>query len=436
MEAEQLTQQSGQRLIRGTVGAHLRVPLYREGYALVLNQALTSMLGIVYWVLAAHHFSPQVVGVNSAAISAMMFLAGVSQLNLMSAVVRFIPVMGRRSTRLVVSSYGLAVAVAAVAALVFLAGIELWAPALEYLSSTPWFTVWFIAATMAWCIFNLQDSVLVGLRAAVFVPLENFVYSLAKIALLVAAAAASWHHGIFASWTAGLTASLVAVNLFIFTRLLPRHVELNSGRSTAPTRREIARFVSADFLGSFFWLGATALMPLIVIQIAGAAENAYFSVAWMIALPIFAISSATGQSLVVSGSHDEAALPAYARRVLVQTASIVAPVALALAVAAAPVLSVFGTEYAHHSDTTLALLALAGIPHVVTFVYLSAYRVRRRMSRVVAVLGCLCGLAVVLGVGLLHVLGIAGVGLGWLIAESVVAATLLVIDRHTLWPVH
>jgi O-antigen/teichoic acid export membrane protein len=175
-------------------------------------------------------------------------------------------------------------------------------------------------------------------------------------------------------------------------------------------------------------------MPLIILDVKGATESAYFSLAWMIALPAFAVSAATGQSLVVSGSRDETALATYAHRVLIQTAGIVIPLALVLVVAAPSVLAIFGAEYARHSAATLALLALAAIPHVVTFIYLSVYRVRRRMSAVIGVMGAICGLALVAGVVLLQTFGIAGVGMGWLLAESLVAVFLLVTDRRALWP--
>jgi O-antigen/teichoic acid export membrane protein len=424
----------GRRLLRSALGAHLGIPLYRQGYALVLNSGLASLFGIVYWLLAARHYAPHVLGLNSAAISAMMFLAGLSQLNLMSALMRFIPVSGRQSTRFVLSSYLLSVTIAAVVALVFLLGLDVWAPTLRFLSSNPALVLWFIAATMTWCVFNLQDSVLIGVSAAMFVPLENVVYSVVKIALLVALVDASPHYGIFASWTAALVVSLLPVNLLIFRQLLPRHVRAGDDRLSSPTRHQIARFVSADYLGSLFWLGATMLMPVIVVALDGGTANAYFSLAWMIAAPLYAVSANTGASLVVTASRDEGGLPAYGRQVLTQTAGIVIPLAIVLAVAAPHVLSLFGAKYAAHSGATLSLLALSAIPNVVNALYVSVYRVRRRMSAVLMLLGCLCGLALGLGVTLLQLLGIPGVGLAWLIAQSLVAAVLLLIEPGALWP--
>jgi hypothetical protein len=208
--------------------AQLRVPLFRDGYALVLNSGLTALMGAVYWLVAAHEFSPRTLGVNSAAISAMMFLAGVAQLNLMSALLRFVPVAGAATKRLVVSAYAIATALGAVAGTVFVLGVRRWSPHLGFLLS-PAFLAWFVAATMAWCVFNLQDSVLTGLGRAVLVPVENQIFSTAKIVLLLALAAASPHYGILASWTAALVFSLVPVNLLIFRRLLPARARARGG---------------------------------------------------------------------------------------------------------------------------------------------------------------------------------------------------------------
>jgi O-antigen/teichoic acid export membrane protein len=416
------------------VRSHAATPLYGQGYALVLNSMITALLGVPYWLLAARHYSASSVGRNAAAISAMMFLAGVAQLNLMSALLRFIPVSGRRSIRLVTWSYLIAVSIAAGVSAVFLVGTDRWAPALRFLSSSPGFAVWFAAATMAWCVFNLQDSVLTAVQRAALVPVENAAASLAKIVLLVALVETSPRYGIFASWTAALVVSVIPVNILLFGRLLRRHDRDDAGELFPPTRRELVRYISADSVASLFWLAATTLMPVIVIAQVGAAANGYFSLAWMIALPLYAIGASTGASLVVAAAADEHHLTAYARKTTLQTLCLVLPPAAILAIAPGPVLGVFGDAYADHASATLRLLALSAIPNVLTALYVSSLRVQRRMLNVVGVLGGLCGLVVALSLVLLPTNGIAGVGLAWLISQLTMVTLLLILDRRLFWP--
>src|SRR5437588_13097426 len=76
---------------------HVRIPLHRDGYALALNSAFTAVTGLFYWIIAAKTYSAHAVGLNSALISSMMFLAGIASLNLPNILVRFLPGSGTRT---------------------------------------------------------------------------------------------------------------------------------------------------------------------------------------------------------------------------------------------------------------------------------------------------------------------------------------------------
>jgi O-antigen/teichoic acid export membrane protein len=193
-------------------------------------------------------------------------------------------------------------------------------------------------------VFNLQDSAMTGLDAAVLVPAENAVYGIAKIVLLVVLASVSPALGIFASWTAGLLFSIVPVNLAIFTVLLRRRGPVPDAAVKVPTAKEIVHFVAPDYLAALLWLAATTLMPVIVVAVAGATSNAYFSLAWMIILPIGAVSASMGVALVATASSEPQRLPEYARSTMRRTARLVIPGALLVAVASPWVVRLFGPQ--------------------------------------------------------------------------------------------
>jgi O-antigen/teichoic acid export membrane protein/aminoglycoside phosphotransferase len=408
--------------------SHLQVPLFRDGYALVANGGLTSALGVAYWLLAAHDYSARVVGINTAVISAMMFLSGIAQLNMMSALLRFLPLMGTRRGRLIAATYLVSTLASLLCAGVFLLGIEVWAPALHALRANAGMFVWFVAATVTWSVFNLQDAALTGLNGAIFVPVENTLYGIAKILLLGGLVGVSPHWGIFGSWTAGLLVSLVPVNLLIFARFVRRPPRVASDVVAAPKPAEIMRFAAPDFVGAMFWLGATTLMPVIVVGIAGATSNAYFSVDWMIVTPLLTISSATGSALVVTAARNPRQTARYTQDVLRQTAMMVLPASLLIAIGAPYILRLFGHGYAQHGAGTLALLAVSAIPNMLMTIYVRVYRVQQRMRAVVGLLAVQCGLVVALAVVLLNTMGIIGVGLAWLLSQTAVAVGLLTLE--------
>src|SRR5690348_11536423 len=63
-------------------------PLSRGGLALLINTALTGVLGFGYWIMAAHLFSTYAVGVAGALVAATTLFSGIGQLNLSGMLMR------------------------------------------------------------------------------------------------------------------------------------------------------------------------------------------------------------------------------------------------------------------------------------------------------------------------------------------------------------
>jgi len=408
-----------------SLATHIVTPLYRDGYALVLSSGITAVVGFVYWAVAARAYSPEAIGLNSVLISSMMFLAGISQLNLSNVLVRFVPTAGGHTRRLVLASYGASAVVAAAASATFIAVAARWSETFRVLDASVGLQLWFVGATIVWCIFVLEDGVLTGLGQAVWTPVESAFFSVAKLALLVVLATLLSTYGVFASWTIAVAAAVVPVNIFVFRRLIPRAVAAPPSESGV-TRREFVRYVAADYVGASCWLASVTLLPVIVAQEAGTAAAGYFSLAWIVAFPLLLVSANMGASLIVHGLRDQGELARLARQMVVQTWRVVVPAAAALALCGPYLLDVFGASYSHEGATLLRILAVAAVANVVNTIAVSAARVQRRMTFVVVVLASQCVLSLGLAVPLLRLYGIVGVGLAWLIGQVAVAAAVAV----------
>lgn len=405
--------------------ARLQAPLYRNGYAIVLSSGLTSALGLLYWVVATRLYSPAAVGLSAALISAMTLLANISQLNLKGALNRFLPRAGAGSGRLVTRSYLVTFCISGLASLIFLAGIDIWSPRLAFLTDRPELALCFVAATMAWTTFVLQDSVLAGIRQAGWVPVENLTFSVAKILLLFAFVATAPVLGVFVSWIVPVFMLIVPVNLLLFRRLIPRHVRATRGREEPVPARRIARYVAADYAAYSIWSATIDVLPLIVLSVLGATANAYFFVSWSIAYSLYLITSGMGMSMIAEASLDPERLHEHRRRALLETARLVVPAAVLLVVAAPAILDLLGDGYSGEAVTLLRLLAVSAVPYIIVGTYVNVARVERRMRTVVITYAILCGLVLALGLPLLSAVGINGLGIAWLAAQSVVAAVIV-----------
>jgi O-antigen/teichoic acid export membrane protein len=424
-----------QRIWTNRVLAHLRTPLYRNGYALLLNAVSTSALGVLYWILAARFYSIEAVGINSAAISTMIFLASAARLYLDGALIRFLPRSGAAATRLIQYSYVVGGVAAALVGAFFILGLDFWAPALGFLHTSPALSVGFVLATIATCIFVQQDGVLIGLRQAHWVPVENTLFASAKILLLIVLARRFPDYGIFASWVIPLLLSLIPVNLLIFRKLVPRHIQENHEPEVGIGAQQIIHYAGGLYAGFIFSAASLRLLPLIVLQVVGSSAAAFFTLPWMIVTSLQVVIPSMMGPLTVEASREQSQLVKYSRQAFAQTARLLVPVVLFMVIAAPYLLGLFGQSYASEAGLLLQLLSLATLPQIVTGLYFGIARVHRSVGGVIAVHASLFIMNLTLSYVFLNMFGITGVGIAWLISQVVVAFVLFFTQlRPILWP--
>jgi O-antigen/teichoic acid export membrane protein len=402
--------------------------LLRGGYSLLANTAVTSVLGMGFWVAAARLFSSVEVGRDTVLISVMIELSTVCQLNMGNGIVRFLPDFGARSARALGAVYGLSGAVALVVGSVFVLVAPGLSHELAYLGGDATLAVGFVAALVLWGVFALQDAALMATRRAPWVPVENGLFGALKLVALPLMLALGAVNGVFLAWVLPMALLLIPVNLLVFRRAIPTHLA-GAPRESSIVRlgpRRVARFLAQDYLASVFTQATLTVLPLLVIAILGARQSAYFAMPFTIAMAFdtFAYSACT--SLVVEATLDRERLRAltkvFARRVL----ALLVPAAALLSVAAPLVMLPFGHAYAEHGAGVLRLLMCASIFRIAIALFSAVARVQGRGRRLASVELLLLVLVLGPAIVLAHSHGIEGVGAAWLAANAVICAGVLV----------
>jgi O-antigen/teichoic acid export membrane protein len=393
--------------------------MYRTGYYLILGTGASGLLGVAFWALAARSYTAHVVGLSATAVSAMALVSGVCSLGLSAVLVRYLPVAGPSGRPLIVRSYALTIALSfAVGGLVALT-TDIWAPSLGFLGEDLW-PLAFACSTAAMTTFTLEDSVLTGLHAAAWVPLENTLYAVAKLVLLAVLAGLLPFAGPFVAWNLPLLPAIVLVNYLIFRRLIPR-----MPTSGGLERRKVISMAAGNYGGNLFGLLGNMYLPILVANQTSATEAAYFYVPWMISISVELVALNMMTSLTVEAALDLPRLRQLSRRALKQSLRLVVPVA-ALTVALAPLgLLVFGSEYADEGTTLLRLLALGAIPNAIVALGAGVARIEHRGWIVTAIQGFQFVFVVALSATLLPGTGIAAVGIAWTGCQFLLAAVLL-----------
>ncbi|GAA1860648.1 hypothetical protein GCM10009836_46010 [Pseudonocardia ailaonensis] len=403
----------------------LEIPLFRNAYALMLNTVVNSGFGLLYWIFAARTFDADEVGRGSALVSLMMLVSILTQLNFGQVLIRFLPRAGRSSARLVLVGYGLSTTLSLLAAAGVMAYCH-WAraPGDPLHVSLP-FAVWFMVSTAAWSVFNLQDNALTALRSSMWVALENGVYGVVKLVLLVVVAGTSLADGVFTSWTLPVIALLVPVNLLIFRRLLPRHHRASAPDAGLPERGTIVRYMAGDYAGQIFNQAVSSFLPVLIVHLMGSAEAAFLLPAQTVFIAMNLLTQSIVSSLVVEGARDAARAHEHAVAIAKRILVTVVPGAVLVALVAPWLLQLYGTEYRAHATTLLQLLMLSTLPHLVVTLYMTMSRLQNRTGPLAVIQGVH---AVVMLTGTILLsgrLGLDAVGWSWLGIETGLALAVL-----------
>ena len=118
----------------------LQVVRFSPSAFMMANTAIGSALGFLFWAAAAHAMSPGQVGLGSAYVAAVLFIATLAELGLGTVVIRFAAGMEAAASRRFINSAMTAVGIStACASFLFMLGIPVWSPELRALATSVFF---------------------------------------------------------------------------------------------------------------------------------------------------------------------------------------------------------------------------------------------------------------------------------------------------------
>jgi O-antigen/teichoic acid export membrane protein len=372
-----------------------RIPLYRSSFALVLTTALNAGLGLVFWILAARMYTTEEVGRGAAAVAALQLVSMIGCTGLTPALVRLIPPSRSGTRRLVLGTYAASLSIAVLAGVCVLVatslGVEpLAVPGYVYLIAIPVFVL-----------FTLQDGALIGLRREGLVPVENAAYGVVKIALLVAlSTAGAW--GIFVSWSITALALVLPVNLLLFLRFIPAHSAREASAQRELGTGDIVRFAGGNHVGGLLMALPDFLMPIIVLQAAGAEQNAFFYAAWSLVWPLRLIASNIANAFTAQAAEDDTGIRDLVVKAGLLAMAIFIPLVILLTAAAYPLLRyLFGLEYAENGAVVMRVLAPGLLFAAFLQLAVAFARVKRQVSRLLFLAVVYAAICVPLSIGLI-----------------------------------
>jgi len=403
----------------------LHVPLYSNALYLILANGTSAIFGFVFWIIAARLYTTEAVGIASAIISIAALLEMLSGHALGYGLMRFLN-SSNNPTKLVNSSFTMASMLSLAVAGIFLIGLGIWAPGLSIIRANPFYMIIFLLYVPILVLDDLTDYVMLARQQARFVFIHSLIFNIFRLALPVLLAIIFQSFGIFSSWGAATCIALLVSLFLLVPRVQPGyHLAFTLDKKVIS---EMLHFSFLNYLSDILWNIPSQILPIIVINLLGAKNNAYFYIAWAMSGILALIPTAVAFSLLAEGSRDETQLKNNAGRSFKIMAILLIPGMVLAWFLTNKFLSLFGSLYAKNAAHLLHWLIIAAFPLSINLAYFSIKRVQKKIKPIILLSAIMAVIVVFTSYLLSPRLGINGVGIAWLIGQSIIALIAMAWD--------
>jgi O-antigen/teichoic acid export membrane protein len=402
--------------------------------SLVATTAVTSVLGFAYWWLAAREFPPEVIGIASASIAAMMLLGNFCMLGLGTLLITELPRQPGQAASLISTALIVVGGVGGCIGLIFAVVAPYVSADFQVLRASVADIVIFASGVSLTAITLVLDQALIGLLRGGQQLWRNTIFALAKLATLLAVGLWLSHKAgitIYSTWAVGNALSLAALAAFVVFK------QRRSGKNYLPRwrlLRKLGPVAIQHHLLNLTLLVPVFGLPVLVTVLLSATMNAWFYVSWMIASFVFVVPGALTSVLHAINSAQQSTL-AHKARVTIGLALVTSVLAnCVLQFDTQQVLSLFGHTYAEQGMWSLRILALGAFPLIIKNHYISICRIQDRIARAMLSMApgsllelCAAALGARLG-------GLSGLSLGWIIAICIESMFMFRTVYQAIWP--
>ena len=390
--------------------------LYRNSLYLMLNSIIVTGLGFFFWMINTRLFSTEDIGLATALISVMGVITGLSLLGLNVGLIRYLPSSKRKNEKIntVFTSVMLS---SIIVASIFLIFVDAISPELGFLRKNIIFSIAFIAFMIIASFDFIIDSIFTAYRNTKYILVKNTIFGIFKLIFpffLIFLGA----YGIFSSWMVSMLIALI----ISFIILIVKFNYVPKFEFHKKTIKDIGKYSFGNYVSGFIGGLPIMILPLLILNKLGAELVAYYYIAMMIAGLLFIIPHATSQSLFVEGSYSEKELGRQIKKAVKIISLLLIPAIILIVFFGQYLLMLFGKEYAIEGFRFLQVIAVGGIFVGVNAVFISIFKVQKRIKEIL--FKSIIGSTLIIGLTYLFLSkgsGLSGVGYAWIIGQITIS---------------
>ncbi len=359
-------------LIRWIPGYYHRArsdSLVRNSLYLMASTVVTAGLGYVFWLLAAHVFTSNDVGIGSAIISLCSTAALLTYLGSSALLIERLPAR-ERSSEWTTVLVRVCLLTAGVTGAVTAAAVPLLLTSQHYrlfFSAVPSVLVAVMGAAV-WTVVNLLGAAFIAARRAGRLLSIQAAISVAKLLFVVPlAVVGAGAMGLVEAWVASAMLGAGLGAFWLVPRMglgrppgsrprrrdpvtpdlrLRKHRRPRHRRNPVPLNADSVRHMLGQHLTSVGGAVTPLVLPVLVVIRLGVTLNAYFYITWMMGSAFFMISPSVAQVVFAEGVRARSDMRTLVAKALRVIAVLLAPAMAVMIVGGRFILGFFGASYA------------------------------------------------------------------------------------------
>lgn len=377
---------------------------------LMLSNFVMAGFGFLFWIIVTRGYAAHEVGLATTLLSVSSLLSLIALVGFDTTFVRFLPAAEQKS-KYISSGF----IIVTIVSIVLSAGVGILLPWLSpnlSLLHTVGGLVSFVFFTTATTLNVLTNAVFLAYKQARYILIINTLFSVVKVALPLLV----FGNALTIFILAGIAQVIgLLLSLSWMWRRFDYRFHFTIDRSALKLTR---KFSVSVYSASLLNLLPPTLLPLIVIGFMGAAQAAYYYMAFTIASVLYTVAYSSMQSVFAEGSHDETALKMHVIKAAKLITVVLLPGAVLTAILSYLLLMIFGAEYANQAAPLLQLFALSALPVAIYSALGAIFKVTKHLSGVVSMNIVYAVVILVCSYWSVPQFGLIAVGWSWMLGNG------------------
>ncbi len=391
--------------------------LIKNSIYLMMSNVFSLIVGFFFWIIAARYYTAHDIGSASVILSGMALISMICVLGFPIALIYFLPRDPKNANKMINSCMIVSVVVATLLSLIWITRADMWAPELKSSIGIGYMMI-FIVMVVAETSSTIMIGAFIAGRKSSYYLIKEIIFSIVKI-LPIILLSGFGAMGILLSWTAGLILSTIIgfILLYKLWGYLPK-------LTVDPIIKTMLSLSVGNYVAGIIGYIPRSLLPILIANLVSTDAAGYFFIAMTIASVVNTVPQFIASSLLAE-SHKEEELWNNVIKAVRFNICLIFPGLLLFMIFGKFVLNLFNPVYATYALTTLFILVTVSIPLIFNNIFNAVRNSQKRVKSVIINNMVVAGITIILSIYLLKVRGIEGAAMAYLIANTVVAMTVI-----------